>query len=195
MSSFQFDLQLERTRRKPGWTESRKTHTLKGASREVPIEPLALLNVLNSAIEDVYLARGIYPGARLYNSQLGPGVVITCSLFSPYFFSFVPDEPGNDEGEDGEPEIVPKLRYYDPENMDEYNWGIPNRNHGTWTFERMSTDAERLRLSLTGDQSAELSKFCRSASTWQIGEAIRLLIRDLREKVKPGRTKIDLENE
>ena len=185
--AFQFKLGI--TTRQKGWSSSRKTHTQAGKSREIPVEPLALLEVINSAIEDIYLARSIYPGARLSHPTLGPGTVITCSKHRPFFFSFVPDEPGADESaeeDDYEPGEI-RLRYFDPEEMDSHRWGIPGprgEESQGWVFKHLKTDRELQELQLTLEQRDELVSFSKRSNSWQLGEAIRFLIKELKQKVR-----------
>lgn len=168
----------ESTKRRTGWTRTRPTHYKSGSPRELAIVPLALLDVLNTAIEDVYLARGIYPGARLINPSTGAGTVVTCSLHRPYFFSFIADVANEENDEDS----IPTLRYFDPEDFEQYGWGVASKDG--WDFVRLAAEDDRLSLQLTIEQKGDLADFCNAASIWQLGEAVRMLLEELKDKAR-----------
>lgn len=174
--SYQFDLGL--TRRRKGWTKERPTHYKSGSPKELPITPIALLDIINSNIEEVYLARGIYPGASLHNGRLGHGTVITCSLHSPFFFSFLPNTAGDDDDD-----TIPRLRYYDPEDMEQNDWGVLSKD-GTYDFVRLASQSDLNSLELTSEQRTTLVNLCSDSSNYQLGHAIRFLLEELRDKVR-----------
>lgn len=159
-----------------GWTKQSPTHSQNGHPK-MPIVHKEWLDLLNYAIEKVYLERHIFPGARLCHPRLGPGTVITCKLTPAYMFSFLPDSELDVE-ENG----VLQLKWYNPEELHP-NWQFPERI-GLEKWLPLKADEDEEHLLMTGDQRKELANMSSAATPWQLGEMIRFLVGQLRDKVK-----------
>lgn len=162
-------------RKHTGWTKSWPSHTKSGAPILPEVIHFTYLEVLNFNIE-VYLNKNIYPGARAYLPHLGKGTVIYCRLQQPYLFAFLPDSELSCE-EEG----ILQLKHFDPLTLSP-NWKFPGKSLKDW--EPLQQDEDEVVLRLTNDQRFLLAEMCISASPWQLGEAIRFLLDELKKKVR-----------
>lgn len=159
-----------------GWTKGSPAHAASGSPILPEVIHSVYLDLLNYDIENVYLSRNIYPGARAYIPHLGKGTVLYCRLQKPYIFAFLPDsEFAIKEGG------TLQLKHFDPLNLSP-NWCFPDKSLKNW--EPLEYDEDEDILTLSGDQRKELSDLCVHASPWQLGEAIQFLVDELRKKVK-----------
>jgi hypothetical protein len=133
--------------------------------------------MMNSRFEEMYLARGIFPGARMFNPRYGPGTVIECRITSPYQFSFLPD----DELE-VEEEGMLRLFYYDPTRM-RPGWEMPERNaEGSIDWVPLEIDDDVERLEMHSDYRIILNDVVEKMSTFQIAGCIKHLVTVLRDR-------------
>ena len=161
--------------RNKGWTKSTPTHGSTG-NPILPIVHAAYLELLNYNIEDMFLSKNIYPGARLMHPHLGIGTVVSCRITRPPNFSFIPDTE-LDVDETGTLQMI----FYNPEALHP-GWGFATKGCEDWSPCEVDSDEDVLKLST--DHTSTLVHLSKDMSTWQLGQAIIWMVGELKKKTK-----------